>query len=237
MSDAKPCDIDLGAIIKDHIPLLFKLFKNDLKVYGLGPGDAKQTKCIYTAIMTLWIFLGRNALNRIDFCLVKNVQTRYGVMGDQSLDLFPEFKKAILSKKRTNTNSLFFVMLTHGPMKCEENNITTEFPGHTFVVEKINNVDLHFYRLYQSYVGHYNLEHNVKDSSQQTYNWPYEKMQEIVANIETMLITRTWTAQTTSFWKTLTKIEHKDFEGCTFGRDTFFFVTSEFLYINVVTNF
>lgn len=138
---------DIGYIVKDHIPALMQLITHDLPQYNM---KLVTTKCLNTAVMFMYLFLGDKAYRYTGHCDVQNVQLRYKESGDASLSLLNAFRKELLSPDATE-RELYYVMLTDGyvPIVDNVNNESTPvanvnvvpnkvyFPGHVFVIEKI----------------------------------------------------------------------------------------------------
>lgn len=102
---------DIGYIVKDHVPALMQLVTHELPQYNM---QLVTTKCLNTAVMFMYLFLGKKAFKYTEHCDVPNVQRRYGSGGDAaSSDLLRSFKKDVLSR-RSKGRTLYYVMLTDG---------------------------------------------------------------------------------------------------------------------------
>lgn len=203
----KSCE--LGMFIKDKMPMLMQLFHKELASYNMR---MLTSKCLNTAIMIFYMFLGEEAIKHISYCDVKNVLQRYHLDQRQSLYKLHAFKKELLSTRNTH-RKLFYVMITGGLVHQSHNGNTLKFPGHVFVIEKINRPhQLPSYIVYQSYIRNYKLkDHYLMNNNSLEYS--YFTITEIVHGLQSLFTLGEWTKQTTRFWKKLAHADEANFEG------------------------
>lgn len=202
---------DLGLFIKDHMKLLMKVFAEELKDYGFQY-SRNDTKCLNTAVTTMFSFLGKKSIHFTNFCDVNNVEERYK-HSDKSIQTTKHFSKSIL-KETKYKRKLYYIMFTSGNLPHSDiYNKTIMFPGHVFVIDK--SYDQHskqnIYKLYQSYINQYNLDGAItKNNYQLTIS--KEKINNFVESILYFFENGIWDQRITKFWKELTFIDGSEFE-------------------------
>lgn len=124
---------DIGYIVKDHVPAVLQLITSDIPFMT----HLITTKCLNTAVMFMYLFLGDKAFKHTSVCDVSNVRNRYQ-KADQSLSTLQAFRKDVLSFNDDASRTLFYVMLTDGELGAPASKASDAqyFPGHVFVIEK-----------------------------------------------------------------------------------------------------
>lgn len=212
---------NLGYIMKDHMELLMDIFSNDLAEYHM---NKVTTKCLNTAVLTMFSFIGLNALEHTRHCDVQNVQTRYTkdeksikkkTPNDISLSLAIEFRKKILKLGPKDKHTLYYVMYTDAEDMKKTDGSTQSFPGHVFVIDKFFDFDIDkpVYNIYQSYINQYDLKGAIDHNNKQM-TFDFQSLDKFTNSTIKLFKDGIWTEDTTNFWKALTFVDAKDFEGC-----------------------
>lgn len=190
--------------------------------YGLN----NPTKCLYTAVLVLSIYLGDYSLDHVHKCDVDHVQSYYREMQnaarvrnpksifDPSSILLKECERSIFSK--VSGRYLYYLMMTNADVS--DGKSSQSFPGHVCVLEKVATDQ--FY-IYQSYINNYTLKDYYK------MNNGFVVSSELVKNIFTELKKLfseqgVWTSDTSNMWKKFTMMSGKEFEGKSFKGVSFF---------------
>lgn len=226
MSGEKSCA--MLPIIKSHIVTLMKVFKKELKdEYYMN--DA--TKCLYTAVLIMSIYMGEYGLAHIQKCDVDHVQKYYREMREAARKKNPDsqfdpsalFVKECASSMFSSSKSsryLYYVMTTNAQvsMKGAPNGATVQFPGHVCVIEKFPNGKYH---LYQSYINHYDLDghYNLNKGS---FSIAQDTLKLIMNELLKLYETGIWTESTASAWKKFTHVDASEFIGRDFKGKSFF---------------
>lgn len=226
---------DIGYIVQDHIPALMQLVTNDLPQYNM---QLITTKCLNTAVMFMYLFLGQKALQYTRYCEVPTVQKRYREHGNFSLATVQAFEKdalaAVTADKAERT--LYYVMLTDSPLVNPKTNDQGYFPGHVFVIEKIpppreasttatnaasakKTIQPRF-NLYQSYIDQYDLKGHVVKNRSLAYS--YTRMKALLADLKHIFSVDVWDAACTAAWKRLAFVDAAKWEGMQFKDRVFF---------------
>jgi hypothetical protein len=201
---------DLAWIVKDHMRLLMKLFRNDLSEYSMQMVD---TKCLNTAVIIMFMLLGSPALQHTRYCDVENVRSRAKSNIDyDSAAIAKDLRQSLLRKNQNNASSkreLYYIMMTNYTVREHF------FTGHVFVIERIPqvrelsnavNAAPARYMLYQSYLDEFNLQ-EFFEMNANTFEIPYHRlsywMDELVKFYENDL----WDEDTMEFWKSFTGVE------------------------------
>ena len=187
----KPSALDCGVaqVVATHLTAVMQLLSNDpnLKDYNF---EMRSTKCLNTAVMMMYLMLGRSAIEKADKCnsseianINWEVKRRHGINIDTQVA--NKLIASLLRKDQDQTpsNELYYVLMSHTAMKFPsgtppsgtpqnaEEEESVMFPGHVFVLER--NVDSNgnrSYNMYQSYLEHYDFAQHIdgkRDSSQQ----------------------------------------------------------------------
>lgn len=102
-----------------------------------------------------------------------------------------------------------------------DRNDTRFFPGHVYVIEKIN-CGLKAkprYQLYQSYINHYTLDgHATKNKS---FSFSFERAKYLIRGLKHLYSSCAWDERATAFWKKLTHVDCSDLEGYQFSDQSY----------------
>jgi len=215
-------------LVKDNLDVLMKLFKQELKgEYMMND----VTKCLYTSVLVMSIYMGQYGLSHIRKCDVDHVQTYYAQMKeaaqkrnpsstfDPSVLFLKECTKSLMSNS-VSSRYLYYIMMTNA-MVTKTNDPNTKsimFPGHVCVIEKFPNGKYH---VYQSYINQYDLKGHYERNNG-SYEITKTKLQKVFTEIENLYSNGTWTQSTTTAWKTLTHVDGTEFEGCLFKGKSYF---------------
>jgi hypothetical protein len=92
---------DLAYLIQDHLPAVFQLFSNEPDLAPYGIGGSSRTKCLSTAVLMMYLYLGRDAMQHTAFCDVPNVRKRYET-ADHSLSMIDHLIADIVDGTHTD---------------------------------------------------------------------------------------------------------------------------------------
>lgn len=197
-----PCHV--GFILKDNMHRILKLFDTDLEEYSMS---MEVTKCLNTAVVMMFLYLGDVALNHTRFCNVNNVRERYkGLITTHGALAYKANVTAVkeLAKRMLNLNVryryLHYIMITNATVDGKT------FPGHVFVIEKIpaqTRDGVPMFYMYQSYINEYDLKGYVERNAS-SFSIPYEQMQAFLKEMEYMMSRETWDKRIIDFWSKLT---------------------------------
>lgn len=219
-------ECNLGYIMKDHMELLMDIFNKDLAEYNM---NNVTTKCLNTAVLTMFSFIGMNALEHTRHCDVQNVQNRYNstkrreTPNQISLRLAKTFRKKILKEGPKNKHVLYYVMYTDADDMKKPDGTSQSFPGHVFVIDKSFDFDIGkpVYNIYQSYINQYDLKGAIDRNNKQMM-FDYQSLDRFSASTIKLFESATWTEDTSEFWKALTFVDAKEFEGCNIANKILF---------------
>jgi hypothetical protein len=141
---------ELGHILSDYNEVILNVLSDELEGY-IGNDT---TKCHNTAVLVLYMLLGKSALSTTTWCDTDTVRDRV-TNGSQPADNYGIAKRLVrdvLSAKDRYKRTVFYVMLTDGDLKRGKS--TSFFPGHVFVLERLEDGS---FNVYQSYIKAYNL--------------------------------------------------------------------------------
>ena len=185
---------DLGYIIQNHMEFLMDIFRDELAEYNM----TNTTKCLNTAVMTLYFFLGENALKHTRFCDVQTVQKRYATEGDTSFQKVLDF---VCSLRKNSGNRLYYIMITEATLPhMDGTGAQGNFPGHVFVIDKSPGPK---YNIYQSYINSYSLNGAIARNN----NSMEIDVQDLIKNLLHMFENGVWDDQIDAFWQRLTFVD------------------------------
>lgn len=216
----KEChNCDFGIVIKDYVKPLIQLLTDDLKDFNMG---MLTTKCLNTAVMLMFFYLGQEGLKSPEVCDCSNYNktSLNAVTNGDALKNNRNVKnleRSILSKNHQKRR-LFYILLTDSYFP-KPNNETVYFPGHVIVVEKVPGKNL-YYNLYQSYINEYDLKGHYKNNKD-TFFVSYTRMQIIMKQLRHIMTTDKWDNECVRFWSDLTNVDTQDFLGSTCGNKFF----------------
>lgn len=195
----------LSEIVKGNMPFLMEFFKEDLVSYGM----VDDTKCLNTAVMTMFLFLGKKALEPtggVPFCDVENVKERYKKSGDQSKNVLKWLGPSLLSQHR-DKRVLYYIMITNEilPIVDDTNGRTVSFPGHVFVIDKSYDhaIQNNKYKIYQSYISKYTLQGAI---DRKIDSRTFEDMVRFVCELN-YFFDNVWDQKIADFWTWFTDVD------------------------------
>lgn len=206
---------DIGYLVKPHIRAIMQLLTVRLPDYGV---HMITTKCLNTAVMMMYLFLGDAARIPTKHCDTNTIRARYNGR-DSNLHDRATARQLLDDVIKSREHALFYVMITDsdiqqgGTLSGNSSN-SVYFPGHVFVIERIPltaNQRHGRYHLYQSYINKYTLADHMDQHDALSVG--HRQMKRHLENLVRMTETRTWTAETTTFWKELTNVDASHFQG------------------------
>jgi hypothetical protein len=202
---------DIGYIIKPHIGAIMQLLTDLLPDYGI---HMITTKCLNTAVMMMYLFLGEAAKEPTKYCDTNVIRTRNGVQNSNATDR--SIANALYDDVLSGTDhALFYVMITDSHIVHEADPTSKKyFPGHVFVIERIppaSPKERVRFNLYQSYINAYNMAGYIKKNN--GLSMGRNLMEKHLNNLRLLAQSHVWTADTTKFWMGLTKVDSSAFQG------------------------
>ena len=190
---------DVGYLIKDHMPALLQALSEVLhETYNM---PLITTKCLHTAIMIMYLFLGTEAIQHTLHCDVSNIHKR--VLSDPGTQVTSHTIAVSLSKDilliKPEEHALFYIMITDKIRNDADN--TFPFPGHVFVIERTGSGP---FNMYQSYINHFDFRSTTERP--QGISIGKTKMRKKLQSMVTMMDSAVWTEDTTRFWMDLTGV-------------------------------
>lgn len=191
------------------------------------------TKCYNTATTLLYLLtLDKTSLDKADVICHEQLY-RNPLKKTEKITKLQKLKIDLAKKEKGIV--LYYILMNVGDMDCKDRgnnnnnndyNIfsqfskTKTFPGHVFIVEKVNLVDSKGgseikYYLYQSYINKYTL----KDYYHQNGNSFEIKKDVLLSYIDNMIELfnqEKWSAKTSKFWKDFTLVDSSEFDKCDF---------------------
>lgn len=166
-------DCGVAQVVAKHLTAVMQLLSNDTEIASYN-FEMRSTKCLNTAVMMMYLMLGRRAIDVADKCdssviarLNKDVIDRHEVSIDNQIA--NKLIDSLFRKDRMEGSELYYVLMTHSNMALiadsNSQNAKKEvtFPGHVFVLER--NVDRNgklTFNMYQSYLYHYDFAQNAQ---------------------------------------------------------------------------
>ena len=164
----------LDKVLEDHSGPIMQLLSHYLPHYNMS---LLTTKCLNTAVMTMYLALGEDAIATTRQCDVHTVRDRESNSGTWKPKNDKEEAVALREMLlggaggRGGGRQLHYVMLTDGhmplaseggPVRVEDGEKpegdTVYFPGHVFVIERSPRGS---WLLYQSYINQYTVSEYV----------------------------------------------------------------------------
>ena len=198
-----------------------------------------STKCLYTAVVVMTLYLGKYSLRHIKTCDVDNVRKRNKDIMDKVKSTNPnstfnysrDIAKDCISSifdKNIKTRYLFYIMMTNSQVpKVQEKNDkaadTILFPGHVCVLERVpgTNSSTTKYYVYQSYINNYDINGHF-DRNNGSFSISEDNLRIVFNGIYNLYDQGVWTEETTRAYKMLTHVDSADFEGRYFKDNSFF---------------
>jgi len=143
-------------------------------------------------------------------------ETRYRIENgiDNSIELINKFEKQLYMRYSNKYSIYFYVMLTDSKeMINYDNNDIPYFPGHTFLIEKL---DGNNFKIYQSYINNYDLKKYMHRYECNSINGI--QMKSIINTIKYICSNNNdykWDESIKKNWKYLTDVDSENFSGTT----------------------
>lgn len=232
---------DLTTIVKDHMKTLMRVFEQDLADYNM---KEVTTKCLNTAVLVLYMFLGARALHHTFYCDVENVAARANefqnrqqaaVFWNQMQRHIHHCRNSCLRKpknaakdavkggaKRTpkslpdTSRCLYYIMITHA-----ETPDHGMFPGHVFILDKSYQEGMVNYDMYQSYIQEYDLAQYIGMNSGSTRK-SHAYVQTLLDGLHAFFTKKVWDKECSAWWQLLTHVNGEAFEGYPIQNTIFF---------------
>lgn len=234
---------DMGYLIADHVTSLMQVVTNELPQYTM---QVITTKCLNTAVMIMYLFLGRAALEHTEFCDVTNVRARRAksihdpskhvmqALIDDALgghDTDPMRDAQALKNVATgppprppgpskpSTRVLYYVMITNGLMPH-----VTPLPAGV-PVPPPRMFPGHVFVIERLPRGTFNLYQSYINHFKlndvvkinSSFSLSHSKLSQILKDVQSIFTRRVWDAQSTTAWKQLSHVSETRFEGHMFG--------------------
>lgn len=231
---------DMGYIIADHVTALMQVVTNELPQYNM---QVITTKCLNTAVMIMYLFLGRAALEHTDFCDVTKIRKRHTDAGrDSSLDVLnaliddaidghdteplrdPLAQNPTVKARSTKLSKpkisrvLYYVMVTNGTLPAVSTSTMKPVEAPRVFpghVFVIERLPRHTFNLYQSYIRHFQLNDLVKINS--SLSLSHKRMTDILHGLRGIFMRTVWDTESTVAWKKLSHVDEARFEGHIFS--------------------
>lgn len=217
---------DMPYLIKPHIRAVMQLLTVELREYNMS---LITTKCLNTAILMMYLYLGADALHSTRHCDVPNVVARAEAAATSAQsaasprgrgDVLRALRSEVLappSPQGGRRRALFYVLLTDGEMSRAPV-AAPSFPGHVFVIERLPRGT---FNVMQSYINHYDLAGHIDAWGGLSVG--RQAMARILDGLVHVGDARTWDRGCSDAWQALTHTpaEHaRQWEGAAVGRRT-----------------
>lgn len=211
---------DVGYIVKNNVHAVMQLLTVKLRMYNM---HLITTKCLNTAVMMMYLFLGETATTITHECDVSIVQDRVRRRLDPpSAHIADALVHDMMSGSE---RALYYIMMTDGEMSIPrpapnananaKRNTNAKiianahpkpppapyFPGHVFVVERIDRTR---FNLYQSYINEYDMTQYVDTCGSLSVG--RARMERLVKGMHMLMTKNTWDAECSEFWMDLTQV-------------------------------
>ena len=197
----------LGYIISNYVTPLMQCLTNDLKEFNMR---LLTTKCLNTAVMVLFFFLGSKAPKRAETCDSAKVRTEYLEGKIHTRSRLREMMMQIL--RYTKHRYVFYILINDGDLT--RGTETVYFPGHVFVVEKFPIDDKRMgYNVFQSYINQYDLKDYLQKSNK-SFAFSQEDMKQLMLNLQSLFSKDAWDHECVRIWQKFTKVDSSEFLGC-----------------------
>jgi hypothetical protein len=207
----------LASVVRAHLAFIMRLFDADLSEYNMRQ---VTTKCLNTAVLTLYMLLGKRALDHTRYCDVENILARRARDTPASfwatmVANIAEVRRQVLRRGRERAPKLFYCMITSAEVPGHG-----VFPGHVFVIRKSEDGR---FDLYQSYIHEFDLNQFMQRNASGGTALPRAKVAAILDGLLDVFQNRpVWDAAASAWWKALSTVDAERFEGYPI-RDTLYF--------------
>lgn len=198
MPHCKTC-CDVMYIALRYITPLMQCLTNDIRAFNM---QLKTTKCLNTALMISFLFLGKKGLQHAYRCDSNALVKRYQKGEHDNRHMIRRMKQLILrpSKQRY----MYYILMNEGYFGEKY------FPGHVFILEKIPGGK---YMLYQSYINQYDLK-SYYESQNNTFELSFAQVQGLIWKLEYVVVhSKTWDAKCVEYWKEFTHVDTSNIQG------------------------
>jgi hypothetical protein len=211
---------DLGYVIKDHITAIMQILTNELPQFNFR---LQTSKCLNTSVMMMMFLAGKRGIDIANYCDTREVIQRHKAGEDQNTLILNDLKKQLFSK-REKARTLYYILLTDGYFPIAPDASQSQpfppadnvyFPGHVFILEKVWDVkeSKHYFYFYQSYINQYTLKQHIEYNNGLKITW--EKAQNLIDNLESVLNATQWGQQNVKKWKEMTFTNSSKFNNTT----------------------
>lgn len=189
MSICKSCD--LMYIVVNYITPLMQFLTNDIRSFNM---QLKTTKCLNTALMITFLFLGKKGIKHAEVCDSNAIVSRYEKGEHNNHEMIEKIKKLVM--RPTKKRYMFYILLNEGYFGDKY------FPGHVFIIEKSNT-----YNLYQSYINKYDLK-SYYETQNNTFQMSRDEVKNLIKKLEYIVLTsKTWDEKCVKYWKEFTHVD------------------------------
>lgn len=215
---------DMAYIVSKFLKPLMQIVTTEYTEYDMS---LITTKCFNTAVLLMYLFLGKSAIESTRVCDVENVRARRrttreaqnGTAGDIDLGVATRLAADVLGGA-DKTRTLYYVLITDQYVKSSLSGGDVKyFPGHVFIIDKHwSEAGRVFFNLYESYVNHYTLEGQLQRF--RSFSVHKLKMALVLNGLLDLFDpkkTLLWNERATATWKMLTGIDASQYEGYEFA--------------------
>jgi len=209
MENPNHCEIfKLVFIISKYSRQIMQVLDVDIKpLYQTG---MKDTKCLYTAVMLIYLLTGCKCLKLIKKCDVKYTIERNHNHSKGNVDslILNTLRKRLFMKQSTSDTRLFYVLISDGHYENKTRNAF--FPGHVMVIE--HSGDQYF--IYQSYIDKYTLNTSLGRTLSECKPIHNEELDSYI-DLFSQIVDQnfTWKKTHISKWNSLTRVKPKHLLG------------------------
>ena len=210
---------NLGYVVQEHLAPLMQMLSTDITDYNM---KIKTTKCLNTAVMMMFFFLGQKGVKIADQCEVSEVKRRHrdSSIPDNNMNIMKELKKDLLNSNHKD-RYLYYIITTDGYFPYKDGRADQAFfPGHVFVLEKYpfyhvkqnskKNIEASqgkpYYYMYQSYINQYDMKGHIQKNGN-TLLKTYDDMKYITDELEHVVTNNEWDQRCRDFWNYFTYVD------------------------------
>lgn len=209
----QPCS--LGYIISSYVTPLMQSLTNDIKTFNMG---LITTKCLNTAVMVLYFFIGIRALSRADTCDSTKLRERFLQGGVNTLSVLFRLKTSLM--RPTKHRYVYYIMINDGYIEYATGTPNAGnkayFPGHVFVIEKFTDSTSNHkmsFNLFQSYINKYDLKGYLQKTGKESFTYTHGEMMKFFIDLHYFLNAPVWDQRCYDFWLRFTKVKSDEFMG------------------------
>ena len=205
-------ECDLGHIIYKHLAFLMVLFKDEIKPYRFE----HITKCLTTAVMMMFLYIGKNVIPKARYCDVSSINERFKSTSQNENKMHMKKLYNDILEPSEKTRSLYYILLTDGTFRVRGSDDTRYFPGHVLVIEKFKLAHSRnpVYYIYQSYINKYDLNRWYDMNDNEVYV-TMTKMRYLMHQLGYLLNASVWDVRCEECWADLTGLKkNHEFMNC-----------------------